>query len=85
MIPATEENREEGRLIQAEEMERGSVSYKVYMYYLKALGFPCIPMIVFYILHPAFTVATNFWLSSWSESGLDPNVSKNWNKLYQGS
>ncbi|XP_072026143.1 ATP-binding cassette sub-family C member 9-like [Amphiura filiformis] len=65
-----EETREEGRLIQAEEMERGSVSYTVYWYYMKALGFPCIPMIVFYFLHPAFTVSTNFWLSNWSEAGL---------------
>ena len=30
---------EEGKLIQKEEMERGSVSYKVYLYYLEAITY----------------------------------------------
>ena len=30
---------EEGKLIQKEEMERGSVSYKVYLYYLGAITY----------------------------------------------
>ncbi|XP_072037224.1 ATP-binding cassette sub-family C member 9-like isoform X2 [Amphiura filiformis] len=65
---------DQSRLIQEEEMERGSVKLSVYLYYLKSLGWPCVPLIVFYLICPAFTVATNFWLSAWSEAGLH-NVS----------
>ena len=64
------------RLIQKEELERGSIAMSVYIYYLKALGWTCIPTFITYLLSPAFTVATNFWLSDWSEAGLKVNVSE---------
>ena len=64
---------DESRLIEKEEMERGAVSYRVYLYYLRALGWPAIPLIALYLLQPVFSVSTNFWLSAWSEAGVPGN------------
>ena len=58
-------------LIEQEEMEKGSVSYKVYLFYFHAMTwFMSISSIFGYIAHGAFTAGTNFWLSSWSEAGI---------------
>lgn len=69
---------EEGKLIEKEEMERGSVSYRVYMYYLRAITFPVAFIVTFFILSQSgIRIGTNFWLSNWSNANanLAPNVS----------
>nr|XP_054751164.1 ATP-binding cassette sub-family C member 9-like [Lytechinus pictus]XP_054751165.1 ATP-binding cassette sub-family C member 9-like [Lytechinus pictus] len=66
---------EEGKLIEKEEMERGSVSYRVYLYYLGAITYPVVLIVTFFILSQSgIRIGTNFWLSKWSESNLDPNA-----------
>ncbi|XP_033647299.1 ATP-binding cassette sub-family C member 9-like [Asterias rubens] len=63
-------------LIEQEEMEKGSVSYKVYLFYFHAMTwFMSISSIFGYIAHGAFTAGTNFWLSSWSEAGISADNS----------
>ncbi|XP_071504808.1 ATP-binding cassette sub-family C member 9-like [Diadema antillarum] len=63
---------EEGQLIEKEEMERGSVSYKVYLYYLSAITYPIVFIVLFFILSQSgLRIVTNFWLSAWSESNLN--------------
>ena len=53
-------------------MERGSVSYKVYLYYLEAITYPVACIVFFFILcQSAIRIGTNFWLSAWSESNLN--------------
>ncbi|XP_030828553.1 ATP-binding cassette sub-family C member 9 isoform X2 [Strongylocentrotus purpuratus] len=68
---------EEGKLIEKEEMERGSVSYRVYMYYLRAITFPVAFIVTFFILSQSgIRIGTNFWLSNWSNANanLAPNA-----------
>ncbi|XP_041460450.1 ATP-binding cassette sub-family C member 9-like isoform X1 [Lytechinus variegatus] len=61
-----------GRLIEEEEKEKGSVSYKMYLYYFRAMGYwiACL-MLGCVALRSGLQVATNFWLSDWSEAGLN--------------
>ncbi|XP_077995245.1 ATP-binding cassette sub-family C member 9-like [Glandiceps talaboti] len=59
-----------GKLIEKEERERGSVSWRVYLTYAKAVRIPAVILIfVLATLQMAAMVATNFWLSEWSEAG----------------
>ena len=62
---------ETGRLIEEEEKERGSVSYKIYLYYFSSMTYTvaCL-MIGSVVMRTGLQVATNFWLSDWSEAGL---------------
>ena len=62
---------EAAKLIEKEEMERGSVALNVYGYYLKAVGIPLACIVAFgTISQTSLTVGTNFWLTAWSEAGV---------------
>ncbi|XP_072031466.1 ATP-binding cassette sub-family C member 9-like isoform X2 [Amphiura filiformis] len=68
------EESSKGKLIQTEELARGSVSTNTYWYYVRNMGmFWAISFIFAYMLMEAFNVARNFWLSDWAEAGLDQN------------
>ena len=59
------------KLIEEEEMERGSVSYKAYAFYCRAMTWiMSVSFIAGYVANAGFTVGTNFWLSMWSEAGI---------------
>ena len=59
-----------GRLVQKEERAEGSVSWRVYLAYIKALGVWIFTLIMFLsVLQNGLSVGTNFWLSAWSEAG----------------
>ncbi|XP_022105345.1 ATP-binding cassette sub-family C member 9-like [Acanthaster planci] len=59
------------KLIKEEEMERGSVSYKVYAFYCRAMTWTMsIGFLAGYVGNAGFTVGTNFWLSEWSTAGI---------------
>ncbi|XP_072031469.1 ATP-binding cassette sub-family C member 9-like [Amphiura filiformis] len=63
-----------GKLIQTEELARGSVSADTYLYYARNMGlFWAISFPFAYMLLEAFDVARNFLLSDWAEAGLDQN------------
>ncbi|XP_038076866.1 ATP-binding cassette sub-family C member 9-like [Patiria miniata] len=63
----------DGKLIQQEEMVRGAVSYKTYMYLMSNIGWAVICFVALAVaMQSSLSVVTNFWLSDWSESGLHP-------------
>ncbi|XP_022081606.1 ATP-binding cassette sub-family C member 9-like [Acanthaster planci] len=60
-----------GSLIKKEEMERGSISCGVYLYYARNVGSWLVLLIaVTAVANTALSITTNFWLSAWSEAGL---------------
>ena len=62
--------------MEKEELERGSVSYTVYLHYVRNFGVLLLLVgFLFSGLFTGFSIATNFWLSAWSESGLKNSVS----------
>ncbi|XP_038067008.1 ATP-binding cassette sub-family C member 9-like [Patiria miniata] len=62
---------QKGVLMEKEEIERGSVSYRMYIHYAKNFGvLALILAFTFAGLYTGFAIATNFQLSAWSESGL---------------
>ncbi|XP_038050112.1 ATP-binding cassette sub-family C member 9-like isoform X2 [Patiria miniata] len=62
---------ERGRLMAEEELERGSVSWRVYFYYAKAIKLPiAFVILLVYPLQAGVTAGSNYWLSAWSEAGL---------------
>ncbi|XP_022081586.1 ATP-binding cassette sub-family C member 9-like [Acanthaster planci] len=70
-LPKVGETPEPGALIEREEMERGSVSYVVYLYYARNVGWLLVALLAFWALVDAgLGIGTNFWLSAWSEAGL---------------
>ncbi|XP_077978183.1 ATP-binding cassette sub-family C member 9-like [Glandiceps talaboti] len=65
-------NAETGTLIKREERERGSVSWRVYLAYGKAMKLPLVfLMLVMFLVQGTIHIFTNFWLSQWSEAGMD--------------
>ncbi|XP_070558012.1 ATP-binding cassette sub-family C member 9-like [Ptychodera flava] len=57
-------------IIEEEERERGSVSWRIYMSYVKAAKVPLFGIgLLLIILRVTAQTFTNFWLSRWSESG----------------
>ncbi|XP_072028477.1 ATP-binding cassette sub-family C member 9-like [Amphiura filiformis] len=64
------EANDEARLLDEEEIERGSVSYQVYWYYSSSFGWTMVTFILFFICYPSFVIGANFWLVSWAEDGL---------------
>ena len=74
--PGLEEN--DGRtLIQAEERNKGSVSWRVYLYYIQAVGYKsALLVITLYVINFVLAVISNYWLSSWSEVGLGQNLTE---------
>ena len=62
---------ERGSLISREEIERGSVSLKVYFFYAKAIGLPmALVILLLYPLQAGIIAGSNYWLSEWSNAGL---------------
>lgn len=63
-----------GRLIDIEKTETGSVNYKVYLSYFKAVSIRWLVfVIVSLVVASALNVSTNFWLSIWSSDSKDPD------------
>ena len=76
-----------GKLIEREDREMGSVSWGVFLLYSKAMGWPLVCLVmIFLVAQYAVMIATDFWLSSWSEAGAglvnatQVNLCKNVNK-----
>lgn len=63
------------KLIEVEKAETGSVKWEIYKHYLKSIGiFLSVSTIVLNIVFQAFNIASNVWLSVWSE---DKNITVN--------
>ncbi|XP_072027511.1 ATP-binding cassette sub-family C member 9-like isoform X2 [Amphiura filiformis] len=61
---------EKGNLIEKEERLTGSVKIDVYWYYIKAIGVLLFAFVmVLFVGQNGLSIATNFWLSDWSEAG----------------
>ncbi|XP_006811395.2 ATP-binding cassette sub-family C member 8-like [Saccoglossus kowalevskii] len=59
-------------LIEEEDRERGSVSSRVYLAYGRAIGLRLVTIImIVYALQCTALIMTNFWLSEWSDAGVD--------------
>ncbi|XP_006820965.2 ATP-binding cassette sub-family C member 9-like [Saccoglossus kowalevskii] len=62
-------------LIEEEERERGSVSWKIYLAYAKAIKLPIVfTIITLWASQTTALTLTNFWLSAWSESGANVTI-----------
>lgn len=72
MVPSVEA----GKLIDVEHLETGSVNYRVYLRYFKAVSHVWLLVIIgSLVLASAFNVATNLWLSIWSSDSEHPKNS----------
>ncbi|XP_070557375.1 ATP-binding cassette sub-family C member 9-like [Ptychodera flava] len=61
-----------GALIEKEERLAGSVSWRVYRTYAKAVKYPLVVFIfALLVTQVSFYAASNFWLSNWSEAGVE--------------
>ena len=59
-------------MIEKEELQRGSVSRKVYTYYLKSMGVPLVALVLLtYVYLTGFGIYKNFWLAKWSNAGVN--------------
>ncbi|XP_071784449.1 ATP-binding cassette sub-family C member 8-like isoform X1 [Asterias amurensis] len=59
-----------GRLVEKEERAEGSVSWKVYLSYIRALGYwTFIASLLLVFSQYGLGIGTNYWLSAWSEKG----------------
>ncbi len=68
-------------------MERGSVSYSVYLYYIMNAGwFTILLSIILAVVNTGFFVGTNFWLSAWTEAGLknQTDITSAFNEFFGG-
>ncbi|XP_022102306.1 ATP-binding cassette sub-family C member 9-like isoform X2 [Acanthaster planci] len=75
----------DGQLIEKEEMVRGSVSYKTYLYLLGSVGWGLILLVgVVGALQTSLSVTTNFWLSEWSEAGLSNETARTYTEYLVG-
>ncbi|XP_038069146.1 ATP-binding cassette sub-family C member 9-like isoform X2 [Patiria miniata] len=79
------DDKESGVLIEKEEMERGSVSFKVYGYYFRNVGI-LLSLVTFcsVLLLSGLQIGTNFWLSAWSEAGLSNETGSSNTKYLAG-
>ena len=58
-------------------MERGSVSFGVYLYYARNFGFGALLIAtILSVFYAGLNIGANFWLSDWAESGRGNDVSK---------
>ncbi|XP_038059425.1 ATP-binding cassette sub-family C member 9-like [Patiria miniata] len=66
-----DEEKSGGKLIEKEEQARGSVSIKVYFYYLRSAGWGLVAFVLCMTgVTSALSIGNSFWLSAWSEAGL---------------
>ena len=70
-----------GKLIEKEELTRGSVTANTYWYYFRNMGFWALLLLFGRFALEIVYVRRNFWLSDWSEAGLDPNRTVSISKL----
>ena len=64
---------DKGRLIEEEKQEVGSVKWSVYRDFLMSMSFWFLfSTLLAYSLSSAFNIATNLWLTAWSEDASDP-------------
>ena len=64
-----------GKLTDEEEMERGSVSYQVYMFFARNMSWSVAAAIVAsFVLQIILQIGATFWISIWSEAGLQNEV-----------
>ena len=67
--------KEVGSLIEKEEMERGSISMGVYTYYFQNVGWLLsLVTLLSVLVLSGVNIGNNFWLSAWSEAGLNNEV-----------
>ncbi|XP_072179900.1 ATP-binding cassette sub-family C member 8-like [Diadema setosum] len=60
---------EKGRLITKEDQEKGSVSYQIYWYYLRAVSkLATLVLFAALLITSSLEIATNFWLAEWSDA-----------------
>ena len=73
------------KLIDKEAVETGSVSLKVYIYYMKYLGFfGVVIAIATQIMYQGSSIGTNVWLSVWSNDSLNDTCYPNCIDTYLG-
>ena len=70
-----------GKLIVKEALTRGSVTASTYWYYIRNMGFWAFMMLFGRFALEIVYVRRNFWLSDWSEAGIDPNRTVSISKL----
>ena len=73
------------KLIDKETVETGSVSLKVYLYYMRYLG--CIGVVIgvaTQLLYQGSSIATNFWLNIWANNSLNDSCYDNCRDFYLG-
>lgn len=72
-IPQHKQTGDIGRLVEIEKIEMGSVDYKVYLQYFKAVSIIWISFVLLSLIGSTiFNVATNLWLSVWASDSEDP-------------
>ena len=71
-------DKDKGRLIEEEKQEVGSVKWTVYRDFFKSMGFWFIFFtILTFVLSSVFNIATNLWLTAWSDDATDPTKNNN--------
>ncbi|XP_015781053.1 multidrug resistance-associated protein 1-like [Tetranychus urticae] len=61
------------KLIEAENVETGSVNSKIYLDYFIAIGVKaCVVTLILFAVSNVISVGSNLWLTAWSEDSLDP-------------
>lgn len=67
-----------GKLIKEEERERGKISKKVYLMFMKACTLSLAILVIALIISTqAVKIGADFWLSKWSEASFSNNTSEN--------
>lgn len=70
-----EPQRDKAKLIEIEAAQTGSVKWKVYFEYFKAIGFgSCIITFIAFALSSTFNLLSSLWLTSWSNDALNPTT-----------
>ncbi|XP_078001424.1 ATP-binding cassette sub-family C member 8-like [Glandiceps talaboti] len=65
----------DGVLIAKEEREIGSVSWKIYLSYAKAVKLPLVGLtFLLFGLNTAAQMSTDFWIAEWSEAGINSST-----------
>ncbi|XP_072179889.1 ATP-binding cassette sub-family C member 9-like [Diadema setosum] len=65
-------------LLVQEERDVGAVAFSNYIFYLSSVGYVIAAVILaFAVLRGSLQVATNFWLSEWSEAGMKNTTTNN--------
>ena len=65
--PGKEEEKAGTKLIVTEKAETGRVSYSVYWWYMKNLGWPGLLIIFMTLLYQGSQIATSIWLTIWTD------------------